>query len=315
MLLDQSLAVDLERLHALGDGELGIGRSERSDTRWLVSVAPSDGPVAYYTYDRGSGETTFLFHHREELTKYELAPMEPFVFAARDGLEVHGYVTFPLGLPRTNLPAVLDVHGGPWARDQWGYNPEAQWFANRGYLCIQVNFRGSVGYGKAFTNAGDKAWGADDARRPRRRRGARRRAGLGRSRASRHLRRLVRRLRRPGRGHVHTGAVPVRRRHRRTEQPDHLDRDDPGVLAAPDRVVPPAGRQSRDGARLPVVEIAALAGGRPQDPGPGRTGSQRSQGEAVRGGADRGRTQGEGTPVRVPPVRGRGTRLRQAIEP
>lgn len=160
VLLDQSLAVDLERLHALGDGELGIGRSERSDTRWLVSVAPSDGPVAYYTYDRGSGETTFLFHHREELTKHELAPMVPFVFAARDGLEVHGYATFPPGLPHTNLPAVLDVHGGPWARDQWGYNPEAQWFANRGYLCIQVNFRGSVGYGKAFTNAGDKAWGA-----------------------------------------------------------------------------------------------------------------------------------------------------------
>jgi len=126
VLLDQSLAVDLERLEALGDGELAIGRSERSDRRWLVSIAPSDGPVAYYTYDRGSGEATFLFHHREELTSYELAPMEPFVLTARDGLEVHGYVTFPPGLPRTDLPTVLDVHGGPWARDQWGYNPEAQ---------------------------------------------------------------------------------------------------------------------------------------------------------------------------------------------
>ncbi len=160
VLLDDSLAVDLERLHALGDGELGVSRSERSDRRWLVSVAPSDGPVAYYTYDRGSGEATFMFHHREELTEYELAPMEPFVFTARDGLEVHGYVTFPPGLPRTGLPAVLDVHGGPWGRDQWGYNPEAQWFANRGYLSVQVNFRGSTGYGKAFTNAGDKQWGA-----------------------------------------------------------------------------------------------------------------------------------------------------------
>jgi len=86
--------------------------------------------------------------------------MEPFVFTARDGLEVHGYVTFPPGLPRTGLPAVLDVHGGPWVRDQWGYVPEAQWFANRGYLCVQVNYRGSTGYGKAFTNAGNREWGA-----------------------------------------------------------------------------------------------------------------------------------------------------------
>jgi len=160
VLLDDDLGTDLERLNALGDGELSVGRSERTDRRWLVSVAPSDGPVAYYTYDRGSGDTTFLFHHREALTSYELAPMEPFVFTARDGLEVHGYVTFPPGLPRTGLPAVLDVHGGPWVRDQWGYVPEAQWFANRGYLCVQVNYRGSTGYGKAFTNAGNREWGA-----------------------------------------------------------------------------------------------------------------------------------------------------------
>jgi len=159
-LLDDSLGPDLERLQALGDGELGVSRSERSDQRWLVSVAPSDGPTAYYMYDRGSRDATFLFHHRAQLTEYDLAPMEPFHFTSRDGLDIHGYVSFPPGVERAGLPAVLNVHGGPWARDTWGYHYEAQWLANRGYACVQVNFRGSTGYGKAFTNAGDKQWGA-----------------------------------------------------------------------------------------------------------------------------------------------------------
>jgi dipeptidyl aminopeptidase/acylaminoacyl peptidase len=85
--------------------------------------------------------------------------MEPFTFTARDGLVVHGYVTFPPGLGRSGLPAVLNVHGGPQTRDMWGFNSEAQWLANRGYLCVQVNYRGSTGYGKAFTAAGDREWG------------------------------------------------------------------------------------------------------------------------------------------------------------
>ncbi len=157
--LDPALDRDLEILRGLGDGELGVDRSVRSDTRWLVSVAASDGPVRYYSYDRPTGATTFLFAHKDALADYELAPMEPFSFTARDGLTVQGYLTFPPGVDRTNLPAVLDVHGGPWARDRWGYAPQAQWLANRGYLCVQVNFRGSTGYGKAFLAAGDKQWG------------------------------------------------------------------------------------------------------------------------------------------------------------
>ena len=85
--------------------------------------------------------------------------MEPFSFTARDGLTIHGYATFPPGAGRSGLPAVLNVHGGPWARECWGFDPEAQWLANRGYLGIQVNYRGSTGYGKAFVNAGDREWG------------------------------------------------------------------------------------------------------------------------------------------------------------
>lgn len=141
------------------DGELTLGRSERNDRRWLVAVMPSDGPVRYYVYDRSSSEARLHFTHNPDLDDYTLAPMRPFSFRTRDGLDVQGYVTFPPGVERRSLPAVVDVHGGPWARDSWGYNPEVQWLANRGYVCVQVNFRGSTGCGKAFSAAGDKEWG------------------------------------------------------------------------------------------------------------------------------------------------------------
>jgi dipeptidyl aminopeptidase/acylaminoacyl peptidase len=172
VLLDDALATDLARVRALGEGEVNVSRRERTDRLWLVSLAPSDGPVHYWVLDRSGGSdrsngaagsdgtSRYLFPHRQELTEHELAPMEPFRYTARDGLAVHGYLTFPPGVARSGLPAVLVVHGGPWVRDRWGYDPEAQWLANRGYLCVQVNYRGSTGYGKAFLNAGDKAWGA-----------------------------------------------------------------------------------------------------------------------------------------------------------
>src|SRR5260370_16642493 len=86
------------------------------------------------------------------MTRNELARKEPFAFTTRDGLTVHGYVTFPPGGGRSGLPAVLDVHGGPQVRDVWGWNPEAQWFANLGYLCIQETYRGSTGSGQPFLN-------------------------------------------------------------------------------------------------------------------------------------------------------------------
>lgn len=156
--LDRRFGERLARVRAACGGEIGIGQTERSGRHWLVTEAPSDGPVRFHALDTRTGELRFLFSHMPALERYRLAPMEAFAFDARDGLRVHGYLTRPLD-PAPGLPAVVLVHGGPWARDQWGLSVEAQWLANRGYACVQVNYRGSTGFGKAFLAAGDKQWG------------------------------------------------------------------------------------------------------------------------------------------------------------
>jgi dipeptidyl aminopeptidase/acylaminoacyl peptidase len=160
VVLDPSVAGDVEAIRALHPGDPSIQNTDEADRIWLVGFTNDTGPVPYYAYDRQSGKAHFLFEHQPQLTEYELAAMEPFSYTARDGLIIHGYLTFPPGLDRSALPTVLNVHGGPWARDNWGFVPEAQWLANRGYLCVQVNYRGSTGYGKSFANAGDREWGA-----------------------------------------------------------------------------------------------------------------------------------------------------------
>ena len=158
-VLDPALAPDVDAITALHPGDAFLISRDHADRTWTVGFTADDGPVAYYAFDRGERAGRFLFTQHDDLARYELSPMEPFAFAARDGLEINGYLTFPPGGGRQGLPAVLYVHGGPWARDTWGYDPTAQWLANRGYLCVQVNYRGSTGYGKAFLNAGDREWG------------------------------------------------------------------------------------------------------------------------------------------------------------
>jgi dipeptidyl aminopeptidase/acylaminoacyl peptidase len=159
VVLDPSLEKDIAALRALNPGDLRITSRDHADRFWTVAFVADDGPVATYLYDRSTLSARLLFVNQPELQDYTLAPMEPFVFTSRDGLTIHGYLTFPVGAERAGLPTVLAVHGGPWSRDVWGYHPDAQWLANRGYLCVQVNFRGSTGFGKAFVNAGDKEWG------------------------------------------------------------------------------------------------------------------------------------------------------------
>ena len=159
VVLDPGIEADVDGIRRLHPGDFFLTSRDDADRIWLVGFTADDGPVPYFAWDRATRQGTFLFDHRPELRRHTLAPMEPYSYATRDGLTVHGYVTFPVGVERRDLPAVLFVHGGPWHRDTWGFNAEAQWLANRGYLCVQVNFRGSTGYGKDFVNAGDKEWG------------------------------------------------------------------------------------------------------------------------------------------------------------
>jgi dipeptidyl aminopeptidase/acylaminoacyl peptidase len=162
-VLDEAVRADVEALTRLAPGDLSITGHDDADRSWLTAHVVDDGPVTYHLWDRTTGTARLLFTHQPALAEHHLAPMEPFTVTARDGLVLHGYLTWPTTVPadeRAALPTVLNVHGGPWARDTWGYNAEAQWLANRGYLCVQVNFRGSTGYGKAFVNAGNREWGA-----------------------------------------------------------------------------------------------------------------------------------------------------------
>ncbi|MEG4216423.1 S9 family peptidase [Microcoleus sp. Pol14C6] len=158
-ILDQSIAEDFENLGKFRPGEFDITSRNLADTTWLIAYRTDDGPVYYYTYERTSKTFTFLFSNQPKLEGLPLSSMEPISYTARDGLTIHGYLTKPVGVS-TPVPTVLLVHGGPWARDTWGYNPQAQWLANRGYGVLQINFRGSTGYGKAFLNAGNREWAA-----------------------------------------------------------------------------------------------------------------------------------------------------------
>lgn len=156
-ILDQSIAADFEAIGKFRPGEFSVTSRNLADTTWLISYMTDDGPYYYYAFDRTSKTFTFLFSNQPKLEGLPLSSMAPISYTARDGLTIHGYLTKPIGVS-TPVPTVLLVHGGPWGRDTWGYDPEAQWLANRGYAVLQINFRGSAGYGKAFLNAGNREW-------------------------------------------------------------------------------------------------------------------------------------------------------------
>ena len=148
----------MERIRAVHGGTPQITSMTRDEKRWIVSFDSPTDPGATYLYDTESGKAEFLFRPRPWLEPTQLAEMQPISYRARDGLTIHGYLSLPRGVEPRRLPLVLLVHGGPWARDTWGYDAEAQLLANRGYAVLQVNYRGSTGYGKRFYNAAVKEW-------------------------------------------------------------------------------------------------------------------------------------------------------------
>ncbi|MDO8632579.1 MAG: S9 family peptidase [Phycisphaerales bacterium] len=165
-VIDKSIRGDFDELRKVAEGDFSITSRSLDDKTWTVAYVMDNGPVRYYRYERPQKKAEFLFTNNERLAGVTLARMTPVVIKSRDGLELISYLTLPAtekasgGTPRPGkpLPMVLFVHGGPWARDQWGLNPNHQWLANRGYAVLSVNYRGSTGFGKSFINASNMEW-------------------------------------------------------------------------------------------------------------------------------------------------------------
>ncbi|HEV7922371.1 MAG TPA: S9 family peptidase [Thermoanaerobaculia bacterium] len=157
--IDPALGRDFARINQSAPGHIRLISRDQKDRKWIVSASASDKPTAYYSYDRETKKLTPLFTDNPALARYKLAPKKAVVIKARDGLPLVSYLTLPPDAEPKNLPMVLDIHGGPWYRWTDDYDPEAQLLANRGYAVLQVNYRGSTGYGIKFFNAGNNQWG------------------------------------------------------------------------------------------------------------------------------------------------------------
>ena len=157
---DAALEKDYNYLKEQFDNaEISITSKTKDQTKFIFFVNNDTDPGTAYLYDRASQNIEHLYTPRPDLPAEHLAKMQPVSFPSIDGLTIPGYLTLPLRETQSNLPAVLFIHGGPWARDYWGYNSFAQFLANRGYAVLQINFRGSTGYGKKFLNAAINQWG------------------------------------------------------------------------------------------------------------------------------------------------------------
>lgn len=164
--LDAGVKASLDWLGTQFEGSFGINSRSDDDATWIVWNDPVTAPIAVYIYDRKASSLTPFYTSRPELAGKPLQMMHPVEITSRDGLTLPSYLTLPVGsdpdgsgVPTAPVPLVLLVHGGPWARDGYGFNSLHQLLANRGYGVLAVNFRGSTGFGKDFLNAGNKQWG------------------------------------------------------------------------------------------------------------------------------------------------------------
>jgi dipeptidyl aminopeptidase/acylaminoacyl peptidase len=166
-ILDESIRADLDYLKTVADGEAEITSRTLDDRRWTVAYVMDNGPTRFYLYDREARQAKYLFTSNPKLENLPLVNMHPVIIPARDGLELVSYLSLPPGSgaaeaarPVKPQPMVLLVHGGPWARDSWGFDAQHQLLANRGYAVLSVNYRGSTGFGKNFINAANRQWAA-----------------------------------------------------------------------------------------------------------------------------------------------------------
>ncbi|MGG3887650.1 prolyl oligopeptidase family serine peptidase [Metabacillus fastidiosus] len=143
----------------VSESEFWIDDFNKEMTKFIVSVSSDKVVGKYYYYDSTTDELTELASLSSWLDSENLADMHPISYKSRDGLTIQGYLTLPKNKKPENLPLIVNPHGGPWARDIWGFNSEVQLLANRGYAVLQMDFRSSAGYGKEFLEAGNKQWG------------------------------------------------------------------------------------------------------------------------------------------------------------
>jgi dipeptidyl aminopeptidase/acylaminoacyl peptidase len=157
---DKNFETDFKWLEGKFPGrEIGLGSRSADEKVWVVVASSDVEPGETYLFDRKTRKLEFQYKVREKLPREALAHMQAVHYKSSDGLEIPAYLTLPKGAPAKSLPLVVLPHGGPWARDGWGYNPLAQFLANRGYAVLMPNFRGSTGYGKKFLNGGNGEWG------------------------------------------------------------------------------------------------------------------------------------------------------------
>lgn len=160
VLLDKETEKIFNRLEEdLGEYEILITDNDDNEEKFIIRTYSDRSLGAYYIFDKTADTLTKISDVSPWINENEMAEMKPVTYQSRDGLLIHGYLSLPLGSEHKNLPVVINPHGGPWARDYWGFNPEIQFLVNRGYAVLQMNFRGSVGFGRKFWECSFKEWG------------------------------------------------------------------------------------------------------------------------------------------------------------